>query len=351
MIYHDSVEPALDYARQALEQMVSRNVPATPPNFTVWYTQVSGRNPDLTRMISILIDNNQDFSDPVCADLYAKFFTSEVADDTLHETTERIEAELQRILGYVGDAGEGVAEYGKTLASAEGDILGAKDVNGLKGAITKVLTETRKMEQVNVALETQLAQSTTEVVQLRDDLEDMRKETLTDALTGIANRKLFDMELRRQARDAMETGESLALLMLDIDHFKKFNDTYGHQTGDEVLKLMAGTMSRAVKGEDVCARYGGEEFAVILPRTDLKGAIKVADGIRERISTKKLVNRTTNEDLGKVTVSIGAGLFEFGESLPDLITRTDQALYKAKATGRNRVVSQDELRSEALDFD
>jgi len=317
----------------------------------VWYTHVSARNPDLTRMISILIDNNQDFSDPVCADLYAKFFTSEVADDTLHETTERIEAELQRILGYVGEAGEGAAEYGKTLATAEGDILGAKDVNGLKGAITKVLTETRKMEEVNVALENQLAQSTTEVGQLRDDLEDMRKETLTDALTGIANRRLFDMELRRQVRDAMETGESLSLLMLDIDHFRKFNDTYGHQTGDEVLKLMAGTMSRAVKGEDVCARYGGEEFAVILPRTDLDGAIKVADGIRERISTKKLVNRTTNEDLGKVTVSIGVGLFEFGEPLPDLIMRSDQALYKAKAMGRNRVVSQEELRSEALDFD
>jgi len=117
------------------------------------------------------------------------------------------------------------------------------------------------------------------------------------------------------------------------------------------LKLMAATMAKAVKGEDICARYGGEEFAVILPRTDLNGAIKVANGIRERISTKKLVNRTTNEDLGKITVSIGAGLFEFGEPLGDLIKRTDQSLYKAKATGRNRVVSQEELRSEALDFD
>lgn len=351
MIYHDALEPALDYARQALEQMVGHNIPATPSNFTVWYTHVSGREPDLTRMISILIDNDQDFSGAVCADLYAKFFTATATDDTLHETTTRIEAELQRILGYVGDAGEGAAEYGKTLASAEDDILGAKDVDGLKGAITKVLTETRKMEKVNVDLETQLAESTSEVGQLRDDLEDMRKEALTDALTGIANRKLFDMEMRRQARDAMESGEPLSLLMLDIDHFKKFNDTYGHQTGDEVLKLMAATMAKAIKGEDICARYGGEEFAVILPRTDLDGAMKVANGIRERISTKKLMNRTTNESLGKVTVSIGAGLFEFGEPLGDLLKRTDQSLYKAKATGRNRVVSQEELRSEALDFD
>ncbi|HEY9163934.1 MAG TPA: GGDEF domain-containing protein, partial [Magnetovibrio sp.] len=306
--------------------------------------------PDLSRMISILRDNGQEFTEVVCNDLYSKFFTTHSENETLHETTERIESELRNILEYVGEAGEGASNYGKSLASAQGDILGAKDVNGLKHAVTKVLSETRKMEELNQSLESKLAQSTQEVGQLRDDLEDMRKEALTDALTGIANRKLFDMELRRHARDAMEAGESLSLLMLDIDHFKRFNDTYGHQTGDEVLKLLANTMSKAVKGEDISARYGGEEFAVILPRTGLDGAMKVAEGIRHKISTKKLVNRSTNQDLGKITISIGAGLFEFGEPLSDLIKRTDQALYKAKALGRDRVVSQDDLKSGALSF-
>ena len=350
IVFHDSFDQALDYARQALEQMAELNVPATPSNYMVWYTHVSGREPDLTRMISILRDNGQDFTDAVCADLYTKFFTTDNEDDTLHETTERIESELQRILEYVGDAGEGASEYGKSLASVQGDILGAKGVDGLKNAVTKVLSETRKMEELNSTLESKLAESTEEIGQLRDDLEDMRKEALTDALTGIANRKLFDMELRRHARDAMEGGTSLALLMVDIDHFKKFNDTYGHQTGDEVLKLLASTMAKAVKGEDVTARYGGEEFAVILPRTGLQGALKVAEGIRERISTKKLVNRSNNQNLGKITVSIGAGLFEFGEPLGDLIKRTDQALYKAKALGRDQVVSQDDLKKGELSF-
>lgn len=349
-MFHDSFDQALAYARQALELMAERKVPATPTNYTVWYTHVSGREPDLTRMISILCDNGQDFTEAVCTDLYTKFFTTTQEDETLHETTERIESELKRIMEYVGDAGEGASEYGKSLANVQGDLLGAKDIDGLKSAVTKVLSETRKMEELNQALEHKLTESTQEIGQLREDLEDMRKEALTDALTGIANRKLFDMELRRQARDAMEAGESMALLMLDIDHFKRFNDTYGHQTGDEVLKLLAATMSKSVKGEDIPARYGGEEFAVILPRTGLQGAIKVAEGIRERISTKKLVNRTTNTDLGKITVSIGAGLFEFGEPLGDLIKRTDQALYKAKAQGRNRVVCQDDLKASELSF-
>lgn len=350
MVFHDSFDQAAEYARQAMAQMAGYGVAATPNNFALWYTHVSGREPDLSRMISILRDNGQEFTEAVCSDLFIKFFTTHAESETLHETTERIESELRHILEYVGEAGEGATQYGKSLASVQGDLLGAKDVNGLKNAVTKVLSETRKMEELNLALENKLAQSTEEVGQLRDDLEDMRKEALTDALTGIANRKLFDMELRRHARDAMEAGESLALLILDIDHFKRFNDTYGHQTGDEVLKLLATTMNKAVKGEDIPARYGGEEFAVILPRTGLQGALKVADGIREKISSKKLVNRATNQDLGKITVSIGAGLFEFGESLSDLIKRTDQALYKAKALGRNRVVSQDDLKKGELSF-
>jgi len=347
---HDSFEQALDFAKQALERMVKHNVPATPNNFLVWYTHIAGREPDLSRMISILIDNNQDFTEMVNADIYVKFFSIEDQNQVLHETTTRIESELQHILGYVGDAGEGAAEFGKTLASAEGDILGAKDVEGLKVAVTKVITDTRKMEEINQTLETKLAESTDEIGQLREDLEDMRREALTDALTGIANRKLFDMELRRQARDAMETGESMSLLMLDIDNFKAFNDAYGHQTGDEVLKLLASTMTKAVKGDDVPARYGGEEFTVILPATDLDGAVHVAEHIRERISTKKLVNRATNQNLGRITVSIGAAVFEFGESLSDLIKRADQALYKAKGNGRNQVVSQADLKNGELTF-
>jgi len=351
MIFHDSVDQAVEYGQAALEGMIKRKIPATPDNYTIWYAHVSGREPDLSRMISILEDNDQEFTEVVCTDLFNKFFASGMDEVTLHDTTDRIENELQRILGYIDEAGEGAAEYGNTLASAQGDILNSKDVDSLKSAVTKVLSETRKMEEINQSLENKLADSTDEIGQLRDDLEDMRKEALTDALTGIANRKLFDMELRGQARDAMESGEKLSLLMLDIDHFKIFNDTYGHQTGDQVLKLLASTMTKAVKGSDIPARYGGEEFAVILPRTDLAGAAQVAESIRQRVSSKTLVNRTTKEDLGKLTVSIGVGEFEFGEALTDVIKRADQALYKAKSSGRDKVMTQEDLDAEALHFD
>ena len=348
---NDSFEQALEFAKAALQGMTTNKVAPTPENFMVWYTHVAGRNPNLSHMISILTDNKQDITNAISDDIYNRFFTVSIEDDALHETAERINDELRRIMEYVGEAGGDVTKYGKTLSNAKGDISSAKEASGLKEVISRVLNETRKMEEINNKLEQQLNDSTSEVSQLREDLEDMRKEALTDALTGISNRKMFDMELRRAARDVMENGESLSLMMVDIDYFKKFNDTYGHQVGDEVLKLIATTLSKTVKGTDVAARYGGEEFAIILPTTNLDGAYSVGDAIRSRISTKKLVNRQTNTDLGKITVSIGIAQFKYGEKLSDFIGRADQALYTAKKLGRNRVISQIDMEKDALSFD
>jgi len=351
MAISDSFEQALEFAKSALQGMTTNSVPPTPENFLVWYTHAAGRNPNLSHMISILTDNKQEITNTISEDLYSRFFTASVEDDALHETAERINEELKRIMDYVGEAGGDVSKYGETLSTAKGDISAANEQVGLKEVISRVLNETQKMEEINSKLEQKLNDSNSEVSQLREDLEDMRKEALTDSLTGIANRKMFDMELRHAARDAMENGEDLSLMMIDIDYFKKFNDTYGHQVGDEVLKLLASTLSKTVKGSDIAARYGGEEFSVILPTTNLDGAYSVGENIRTRISTKKLVNRQTNTDLGKITVSIGISQFKYGEKLTDLIKRADQALYSAKKLGRNRVISQVDIEKDALSFD
>lgn len=350
MTTSDSFEHALEFARRALQGMTDNSVAPTPENFMVWYTHAAGRNPNLSHMISILADNNQEITSAISRDMYDRFFNTTIEDDALHETAERINEELKHIMEYMDEAGDGVTKYGQTLHTAKGE-LSAQESADFKEVIARVLTETKKMEEINTKLERKLTNSTSEVSQLRDDLEDMRKETLTDVLTGISNRKMFDMELRRAARDTMESGEELSMLMVDIDFFKKFNDTYGHQVGDEVLKLLASTLAKAVKGTDIPARYGGEEFAVILPNTNLDGAYSVGELIRSRISTKKLVNRQTNTDLGKITVSIGIAQFNFGESMHDFIRRADQALYTAKKLGRNRVVSQVDMEKDALAFD
>ncbi len=150
------------------------------------------------------------------------------------------------------------------------------------------------------------------------------------------------------AAEALQERDDLCLLLMDIDHFKKFNDTFGHQVGDEVLKVVARTLKEGVKGRDTPARYGGEEFAVILPQTSLKNAVVVAEQIRTTLASRKLQNRKTGADYGFVTLSIGVSKYRFGESLEALIQRADEALYLGKNRGRNRVVEESELESVGL---
>jgi diguanylate cyclase len=144
----------------------------------------------------------------------------------------------------------------------------------------------------------------------------------------------------RAVAETSAQNESLSLLMTDIDHFKKFNDTYGHLTGDMVLRLVAQAMKRNVKGQDIAARYGGEEFAVILPNTPLRQALTVADHIRRGVAAKELIKRSTGENLGRVTISVGVAVLHNGETIQGLIERADACLYAAKRNGRNRVACE-----------
>ena len=129
-------------------------------------------------------------------------------------------------------------------------------------------------------------------------------------------------------------------MMTDVDHFKKFNDSYGHLTGDQVLRLVAMSVKQNVKGQDIAARYGGEEFAVVLPNTVLRAAITVADHIRRAVMTKELMKRSTGEHLGRVTISIGVATLQPNDTAQSLIERADGCLYAAKHNGRNRVICE-----------
>jgi diguanylate cyclase len=179
-----------------------------------------------------------------------------------------------------------------------------------------------------------------EVSHLQENLAAVRNESLTDPLTSLANRKYFDDSLVSAIADSRAKGEPTALLMTDIDHFKKFNDTYGHLTGDQVLRLVAVSVKQTVKGKDTAARYGGEEFAVILPNTISADAVTVAEHIRRAVMTKELMKRSTGEYLGRVTISVGVAWLHASDTAQTLIERADACLYAAKRSGRNKVVSE-----------
>jgi diguanylate cyclase len=146
----------------------------------------------------------------------------------------------------------------------------------------------------------------------------------------------------------METGEPLSILLIDIDHFKQFNDNFGHGVGDQVLRLMANALRERVREQDLPARYGGEELVAVLPGTELGVCKAVAERIRKSVAKCRITRRSTGELLPAITVSIGVAQFRPGESMAQLIERCDGALYLAKRIGRNRVVTEERLEGSRV---
>jgi diguanylate cyclase len=250
-------------------------------------------------------------------------------------------AELREIIQSMSDevtvAGGRFAHYGGVLRDFNEILDGDAEPSTLSSSVDLVINETDLTEDSRRALEDRLNLVLNEVEVLKHNLEEIREEALTDALTGIPNRKAFDAALDRAMVKARETTAPLSTILVDIDHFKQFNDTHGHLVGDKVLRYVASKIRHCLKGKDFPSRFGGEEFAIILPETDLRGAETVAEQIRGTISSGDLKSRSSGERLGKITVSAGVAQLRNSDNTTDLIRRVDAALYSAKNRGRNRI--------------
>jgi diguanylate cyclase len=176
-----------------------------------------------------------------------------------------------------------------------------------------------------------------QIALLKSDLKALERQVLTDPLTGLGNRKDLELRLIELAVHARARGRHLSLLMIDVDHFKDLNDAFGHQTGDEILRIVARIFRSRLKGRDIPCRYGGDEFAIILPETGLAQAIQVGEGLRQALAARPLVNKRCGARFGPVTLSIGAAELRGAEPPEELLHRSDIALYRAKRDGRNRV--------------
>jgi diguanylate cyclase len=333
-----------EYANAAMLALEDRMIPATPENYTVWYHYYSGVYPDLRRTLDILIDNNQEITEKRCRELYRKFFTFEDEAVAVTHAGQRVGEELAQVMKYLTDVDVGMKTYDQVLHKASKGLSSTDAASAAKPIVDKVIASTGEMRAKNADTTKKLELSGGEIAELQTYVEELQREAVVDGLTGISNRKYFDMSLRRLATEAMEKGLPLSMVMLDIDYFKKFNDTYGHQVGDQVLKLVAKTLRGIAKGEDLSARYGGEEFAVILPGRELEQSTEIAEKIREKIAGSSLVDRRSGKSLGKITLSAGVGQFIYGEPLTAFVSRCDDAQYLAKERGRNRVETELSLK-------
>jgi diguanylate cyclase len=326
----DRHEHAQALARTALGLMAERSVAPTPENFELFYAYAAGDNPAVSRVIRDMIAGRRSFTPAVLADLRRRFFNTARAQDAVDVASHAISETLNNVLDKLESAGRETLDYGRTLNAASGELGEAQSPAGVRKLVDELVSATKTMEARTKELETELQQSSHEVSELRAKLDDVRKESLTDPLTGIANRKAFDLELAHALKGAREHGKPLSLLMCDIDHFKTFNDNWGHQTGDQVLRLVANCLSENLKGRDTAARYGGEEFAVLLPGLSPGEALAVAETIRLKVEL-------WSEEPQVTTVSIGVASLTPTATTDwaELIGMADKALYAAKANGRN----------------
>jgi diguanylate cyclase len=242
---------------------------------------------------------------------------------------------------YAADAGDTASQYGDALGEHGAKLRGAADASTVTAVVQALLADTGRMQSSVNTLQTRLEETNREAKELREALQRAQGEALTDPLTGLTNRRGFDQVIATAlAAPGSLSGHSL--LMADIDHFKKVNDTYGHLLGDKVIRSVAQVLKATVKGRDTAARFGGEEFAILLPETPLAGARALAEHIRATIEKGRIRRPDSSEDIGGITISIGVATYVEGDSIESMIQRADLALYACKKAGRNRVMTQRE---------
>jgi diguanylate cyclase len=336
----DEHERTMAFAEVALGQIKSLRQTAVPRNYEIWYVYATGYNSPLNKVINETLARNGKLTEADLEQIYETYLSHIKTTDRIDKVGARVIGEIDDVMKLITEALGMSASYDNNLCGASQKLAIAENRDQLKTVVESLMASTREMRETTKALEDRLTLSKSEISNLQQSLEAIRAESLTDPLTGLGNRKYFDRSIEMAVQNALATGEPLSLLMFDIDHFKSFNDSYGHLTGDQVLRLVGMSLKQTIKGQDITARYGGEEFAVVLPNTALRQALTVADHLRRAVMFKELKKKSTGEILGRVTISVGVSMLKRDDDTDSLIERADACLYVAKRNGRNRVICE-----------
>lgn len=338
----DTIEESTHAAKLVLPWIMQQELAVSPVNYAVAYEYISNRNTDLHKTTDLQLKKHNKLSQNFINALYVKFLSRETSKDT--DDVETVRSDLHNIFSdtllTISDSSQEMSIYKEKLTIASDQLSGNQDIDSAHNIILGVITETSRIQEVGDHFQAELQTTCGKLTSLHAEFQRMQNEAIEDPLTGVLNRRGLNQFLERKGKE--KSTEKFSLLMIDIDHFKYFNDTFGHLVGDEVLKFIAQTLKDNIKGKDIIARYGGEEFIILLPNTDLDKAECVARNMCQIVRANKLKQKSTGRKLGKVTISIGLASHLPDESTTDLIRRADTALYAAKADGRDRAVCYSE---------
>lgn len=325
--------------RLALPLMTKHGVPVTPENYCLWYEYVLGENTKLCNRMDELIAQDMDFTESLNQELYEHHVSR-----CNTEKIESIRGNLQSIIKDVStslvSADTRAGHFTTRLGSLDSSLHGKRSLDEIQQLLKTMLGETAQMQQMITTLKQHILSKSEEVIALQKELEQERIRSKIDPMTRLANRSAFFAAVR----DALDDGGSgpgrLCMLMLDIDAFRDINDRHGHLVGDRVIKFVAESIRRSIKGKDTAARYSGEKFAVLLPDTPFDGAKHLGQNIMNIVANAKLMRADTKQPLGRITISTGLAVYKTSESTMDFVNRANQAMVHAKKKGPNQLCTE-----------
>jgi len=344
MNYSESNSQAGEFLRLTLGFLAQHNLSATPVNYTVWYEYASGKNPKLRQTIDQMLEKRLPLNNNHVETLYQKFI-SDGDRVVISRLLTKLNLMLREISTYVLETEGDLSTHGQALDSLADQMKDIQDDDDLKKIIDQMLDTTKAIIQSGSRLQTRMKVSSEDLKQLHKEFETSQKEARTDSLTGLINRRGLEKRLEIERIRARQNNSPFSVVMLDIDHFKAVNDTFGHLVGDSLLKGFADILSNLVRRNDLAARYGGEEFLVLLPETNVEGAYAVSEKTRTILLKKEWAIKDSRKRIGQIKASMGIAQYKLGETGNEVITRADEAMYHAKNTGRDRIVIHSDLKA------
>lgn len=332
-LYPEDSREAAALLKQAIPLMVRHNIPPNPVHYALWYTYSKGLDPELNRHLDRVVKDFDCFPPESATRLFRDYI--------IRDELEEARAGQQQAINLVDDMQRDVSrsvEGNLNFQSSLGrclEMLESPVNERLPGILSELQQSTQLMHSQQEQFLTQLHSAQSEIKSLRSKLERAQLAATLDGLTELLNRTAFTRLLEQALSDE---SQGVALVMLDIDHFKQFNDQYGHPLGDRVLQHVGQVLRSSLPPHATAARYGGEEFCVILQHcADLASAAVFAEQLRVKVQSLRIKARVDGKVLDTITASFGVAFAQPGENMDSLLTRADDALYQAKRAGRNRV--------------
>lgn len=331
LYYPEDKVAASRYVKQAIPLMIQNDIAPNPCNYALWYSYVSNRDKELRQALDDVIEQNGTCPPTLSKKLFEAHVVKEETEMQLH-VQESLNDVISDLASDAANTAEGTKCYAKSLEESLNALTQEQDQEDLKKTVEQLIAATREENSIIETFEQQMKAAEMEIKSLREQLAEREQDAATDQLTQLANRRAFDEHLYKLT----ESGAAASLILIDLDHFKQLNDTYGHLLGDKVLQGVGALLKKVAPENSLPARYGGEEFAILFEADEDKSCM-LAEEIRLMLQKLSIKRKNAEECIDNITASFGVAQLQEGEYPEQLIERADKALYQAKEGGRNAV--------------